>query len=305
MAESHHKPRAAVAIACFNQASFLSQAIESVLAQTRLVDEIIVVDDGSTDSTAEVAQSYPQVRYHWKSNGGLSSARNAGLGLTTCEFILFLDADDTLEPEAIALSLAGLLRNPSAAFAYGGYREVDSDGRPIFERSPDPAGESYDGLLTFNRIGMHGTVLYRADVLREAGGFDSSLAACEDYDVYLRLARRHAVARYDYIAANYRRHGGNMTRNSLLMLRTSRIVLERQRPHAQGDAKLEKAIRLGKNLFYDTYGNQLARAIVEGLKSPPSFGPSVRMLMIGLCDWRFLYWMSRVVGRKVKAATVG
>ncbi|SON53910.1 Chondroitin polymerase [Hartmannibacter diazotrophicus] len=300
MSEPLPTPRVAVAIPCYNQARFLSQAIESALNQTRPPDEIIVVDDGSPDNTAEVAAAYPQVRYHRQANGGVSAARNAGLAITTCDHILFLDADDTLEPETIALGLACLQANPEAAFAYGGYREVDEALTLIHEHPVNPTGQTYGGLLTGNHIVMPGAVLYRASPLKEVGGFDTSLTSWEDHDVYLKLARAHPVACYSSIAGNYRRHGTSMSRNSLRMLKVGHVVLDRQRPHVQGQPSLEEALRKGRVNLDRYYGDQLASAILSGLCSRRTVLPSIASFWKGLQhNWRLVLWLARTGAIKI------
>src|SRR5215213_3125487 len=98
-------PLVSVVIPCYNQAHFLGEAIESVLAQSYPNFEIVVVDDGSTDDTSEVAGSYPKVRLVRQENQGLSGARNAGLARSEGEYVVFLDADDRLRPEALEAHL--------------------------------------------------------------------------------------------------------------------------------------------------------------------------------------------------------
>ncbi|MGE4430717.1 MAG: glycosyltransferase family 2 protein, partial [Sphingobium sp.] len=210
--------RIGVALACCNQAHFLGDAIRSILAQTHRVDEIIVVDDGSCDATRQVSTSFPEVTYHFQENGGLSSARNTGLRLCGCERILFLDADDLLKPTAIADGMARFDEVPDAAFVYGGYMEVTEYRELMFARNAVEHEDAFAGLLLGNHVSMHGTVIYNAEMLRDSGGFDTGLKSCEDYDVFLRLARRHPIAAYDSIGAEYRRHGNNMTGNHIRMM---------------------------------------------------------------------------------------
>jgi glycosyltransferase involved in cell wall biosynthesis len=220
-------PPVTVAIACYNYAVFLPDAIGSVLGQSQPVNEIIVVDDGSTDETAHVVAMHPRIIYHYQENRGLSSARNAALERARGERILFLDADDLLLPNAIKDASAALDRLAGAAFAYGGYREISTSRMPLFDVLPAVFPDAFEGLLRSNHIAMHGTVLYDTAVLRRSGGFDETLHSCEDYDVYLRLSRRYPIAVYSSLAAEYRRHAANMTGNSINMIRTVRKVLFR------------------------------------------------------------------------------
>src|SRR5215212_207946 len=116
-----------VVIPCYNQAHFLGEAIESVLAQNHLRFEIVVVDDGSTDDTAEVAACYPGVRCVRQDNRGLSAARNNGLRHSEGEYVVFLDADDRLLPEALETGLKCFEAHPECAYVYGHFRVIARD----------------------------------------------------------------------------------------------------------------------------------------------------------------------------------
>ncbi len=120
-----------VVIPCYNQAHFLGEAIESVLAQSYPHLEIVVVDDGSPDNTEEVAARYPGVRYVRQENQGLAAARNTGLRHSRGDYLVFLDADDRLLPEAVEAGLEHLHAHPECAFAFGKWRLIAVDGSPL------------------------------------------------------------------------------------------------------------------------------------------------------------------------------
>src|SRR5215212_8886473 len=126
-------PLVSVVIPCYNQAHFLGEAIESVLAQSHPNFEIIVVDDGSPDDTSEVAARYPGVRLVRQENQGLSGARNAGLARSEGEYVVFLDSDDRLLPEALEAHLEHLETRPECAFVSGYYKLMADDGSPLRE----------------------------------------------------------------------------------------------------------------------------------------------------------------------------
>ncbi|MDR7453912.1 MAG: glycosyltransferase family A protein, partial [Armatimonadota bacterium] len=150
------RPRASVVITCHNQGAFLAQAIESALAQTYPGVEVIVVDDGSTDETAEVAARYPDVRLVSQPRAGLPAARNAGLGLCTGDVVTFLDADDRLLPHAVETGVRALLAHPEAACVAGHYRLIDAAGTVTAEWTRAPVDfDPYAALLRRNHIGMH------------------------------------------------------------------------------------------------------------------------------------------------------
>jgi glycosyltransferase involved in cell wall biosynthesis len=282
---SGRAPAVSVVIPCYDQGRFLAEAIASAVDQSEPAAEVVVVDDGSTDDTGDVARA-AGVRCLRQQNRGLAAARNTGWRAARGDFIVFLDADDRLRPEALRAGLECLARYPAAAFVSGHYEEIDEGGRVLptwrelrraddrtftsgpFQlvqpdgrlgpQTPRPARTSdhYTAMLRRNYIGMHGAVMYRRSVLEETGGFDPALRRLEDYELYLRVARRYPVACHDAVAAQYRRHPGGMSRRSLPMLTTALRVLRRQRPHLRSREE-EQAYREGLRFWREFYGRQL------------------------------------------------
>jgi glycosyltransferase involved in cell wall biosynthesis len=246
--------RISIVITCFNQAVFLPDAINSVLNQTVSAVEIILVDDGSTDETAKVAAKYPSISYQWQRNQGLSSARNNGIRAASGDFLVFLDADDRLLPTALESGLRCFEAHPESAFVSGQYRRIDRNGAVI--RLPhriEIGGEPYLDLLRGNYIGMHATVMYRRWVFDVVGDYDTALRACEDYDLYLRVARQCPVARHDELVAEYRLHGDNMSRDFDLMLASAISVLQSQAEHLGDDQRRRDGLNTGLKAWKDYY----------------------------------------------------
>jgi glycosyltransferase involved in cell wall biosynthesis len=244
-----------VVIPCFNQAHFLPDSIESVLDQTHDLKEIIVIDDGSTDDTAQVASRYPEVTLVSQSNSGLAAARNSGLKASRGEYLVFLDADDCLKPDALTAGLDCLAQHPECAFAYGRYTIRNLRGEVWEPQSaPDQRGDAYAKLLRGNHIAMHATVIYRRDTLELVGGFDTRLPACEDYDLYLRIARRFPIVEHESVVAEYRRHGHNMSVDSPKMLAAVLRVLEAQRDYVDENPIYKMAYTRGIRFWKRFYG---------------------------------------------------
>lgn len=247
-----------VVIPCFDQAGFLEEAIESVLAQTYPHFEAIVVDDGSSDNTVEVAGRHPGVRLVRQQNRGLPAARNAGLRESSGDFVTFLDADDRLKPHALEIGLRTLREHPECALVSGQVELTRHDGsllRAAQHRIVDR--DHYRMLLQGNDILSHATVMYRRQALEAVGGFDEKLAACEDYDLYLRLAQRFPFFTHDECVAEYRRHGGNMHRDPARMLTAALAALRKQRRAARRSAADRRAYALGIAHWRREFGGQL------------------------------------------------
>ncbi|HSL43692.1 MAG TPA: glycosyltransferase [Anaerolineales bacterium] len=251
-----------IVIPCYNQARFLGEAIESALAQTYPRLEIIVVDDGSTDDTAIVAARYPNVHYVRQMNQGLAAARNTGLRESHGEVLAFLDADDRLLPEAVEHGVAHLLNSPGHAFVSGRYRYIGEDGKILNEYHQEPAEpDSYAAFLRGNYIGMHATVAYRRAVIEAEGGFDPSLPACEDYDLYLRIARKHPVGVHKHLVAEYRQHSQNMSRDPGLMLKTALTVLSSNWEYVREKEIYRAAYHAGVRSWREHYSSEFFEQI--------------------------------------------
>jgi glycosyltransferase involved in cell wall biosynthesis/SAM-dependent methyltransferase len=267
-------PSVAVVITTYDHAHFLADAIDSVLAQRHRADEIIVVDDGSTDNVIAVVERYPEVRLLHQTNLGLAAARNTGLRAANSDAIVFLDADDRLLPNALEKGLACLASEPHSGLVYGGYRYTDTNWRPIGGDNYNPVNAPYVDFLQGNLIGMHATVMYSRERLQEIGGFEPSLRRCEDYDVYLRMAQAYPITSHPNIIAEYRIHNANMSADPREMLRWALKVLDRQRRLAFAYPGGAEAWRRGQFSWREYYGEQ---ALI-GAKEAWSRGEKLRSL---------------------------
>jgi glycosyltransferase involved in cell wall biosynthesis len=261
-------PLVTIVIPCFNQAHFLGDAIESVLAQTHSEIEVVVVDDGSRDNTVEVARRYPGVRYVREENQGLAAARNTGLAQVDADFVVFLDSDDRLMPEAIETGLRELEAEPDAMMAAGVWRLIGEDGQVLTSSPPEQPENVYSALLESCFISTPAAVIYRRELFTEIGGFDSKVSASADYDLYLRTASRYPVHLHPTVVAEYRRHGANMTRNSELIIRSELQVLRRQSRRVKDvpllNAALERGIERSRAYHGARLVDEIRRRVDEG-----------------------------------------
>lgn len=256
-------PRVAVLVAACNQAHFLGAALASAERQTRPADEVIVVDDGSVDDPASVIARFPGVRLIRQDNQGLAAARNTGLAATQADYVIFLDSDDRLAPGAIRAGLACLADHPDAAFAYGAHRRVDAQFRHLSgPHYRAMSGDSWHAFLSGNLVGMTATAMFDRAKLAAAGGFDPSLQACEDYELFLRLAREHEIVSHGQLVAEYRIHDAAMSADAAKMLDCALAVHTRYRPEPTDKSALA-AWREGRHEWRRFYAMQAWRSVVH------------------------------------------
>lgn len=253
-----------VIITTYNQARFLGEAIESAVAQTRRVSEIIVVDDGSSDNPSAVAARYPGVSFMRQENRGVAAARNAGFGRSSGAYVVFLDGDDRLLPDAVETGLEHLHAHPECAFVSGHFKAITSDGSPAPTRQqPHVNGGHYAELLRRVYIQTPATVMFRREALRGVGGFDTSAAFvnCEDHELYLRIARSFPVGCHGRAVAEWRVHASNTSADAAMMLKSALAVYRSERKYVAGDRSRERAHRSGVRLLQAHFGKNLALQI--------------------------------------------
>ena len=255
-------PLVSVVITCHNSKRYLAETIESALRQTYPRIEIIVVDDGSTDETAQIARCYP-VHYIYKTNRGISAARNTGIHHCQGEYVLFLDHDDRLLPRAVETGVKLLEEHPECAHAVGEHWYIGADGRAIGYSNKRAAGrDHYLMLLEHNFIETPCSALHRRSGIALTGGFDESLNGAEDLEFYLRTARQSTWVAHEAAVAEYRLHDSSVSRDAERMLVVSNRVLEMELPYLQGDPKKLRAHRRGIKFVERQYGRRLTRELL-------------------------------------------
>jgi len=193
--------------------------------------EVIVIDDGSTDETRAVAAPFgDRIHYLFQENQGLSAARNSGMAAARHDLVTFLDADDCLEAGALA-RLASLWESldPKPGVLGSRHLEVDESGNTPIYRDPPTNGAiipvSATELVISNRFSC--TVLGNRRLLQEIGGFDTSLKASEDRDLWIRVAVTHPIILVNYLTLRHRNHGANISRAAVKQTATMERVLEK------------------------------------------------------------------------------
>jgi len=257
-------PTVSVVIPCFNQGHYLREALQSVLAQTLPPAEIVVVDDGSTDNTAAIAREYSKVRCIHQRNRGLASARNAGAAHTTGEHIVFLDADDRLKPDALAIGVRELVAHRTCALVWGRCVRIDQDGRELPTVPPPPVvGDAFEALLRNNFIWTPAVAMFRRSVCGPLLRFNPAVDAAADYELYLRIVRHFPIHGHAGVVAEYRLHGASMSSNASLMLSSTMDVLRAQQPYLARHRAYARAYDQGRRTWQFHYGEQLLRQMEQ------------------------------------------
>jgi len=197
--DEHDLPTVSVILPTYNRPAFTEKAVGSVLAQTFPDFELIVVDDGSTDGTSEAVEGFSdaRLRVHHMNNRGPGPARNAGIEISSGQYIAFLDSDDAWVPEKLETQLDAMRASPEHALShteevwYKGTRLVKPQ-RIHRKRN----GDLFQWSLKLCSISMS-TVMVKRTLFDEVGTFDPSLEVCEDYDLWLRVTARHPVLLVD------------------------------------------------------------------------------------------------------------
>jgi len=225
-----------VIVPMYNAERTVAATLESVCRQTYHALDIVVVDDGSTDSSASIVTAYasddPRIRLVQQRNGGVAAARNFGAAATAAEFLAFIDADDLWAPSKIALQLEALEEGgPAAGLAYCWFAQIDAESR-VYSLNNRPLADGWvlQRLCRNNFVGNGSSMMLRRAAFDAAGGFDSSLKArraqgCEDMLMCMRVAEQFEFRVVPQYLVGYRMTNTNMSSDVMQMLRSCEIVL--------------------------------------------------------------------------------
>ena len=249
------------AIPAYNAERYLGEALESVFAQTHPCHECIVVDDGSTDGTEDVARSFSNVRYISQENGGDANARNTAIREATGDFIAFLDSDDVWLPDKLEKQMALFEDRSDLAMAYTGVVVVDPSLKPLDVLRPAPSWLAFRNTLLVEKpyiTGVGSTAVVPIQIARQVT-FDERLSASADWAFACRVASRHAVAPIDEPLALYRQHEGVQVHRNLdaverdMHLVWSELFSEDGFPSELRRLRRRAAANLNLSLAYSSY----------------------------------------------------
>ncbi len=281
-------------IPAYNSAKFLKEAIDSILQQTHPVDEIIIVDDGSTDQTEAIAKSFEnKVHYIKQENKGPSAARNRGIMAATGDWIAFLDADDQWTANKIEKQLAALHKEPALKLIAADMSETDQSGNLITESvlakhdllknfqalNGAALSNALASLVTKNFIPT-GTVLVERAVLIESELFNSEIRFGEDLELWAKIACKYPITCLPEVMMLRRQHGNNATQNSEAMLKDLVKVMqsvkkfgsERLKEQNKNPNQLVTSALADLGYWYFSQENypKARKAFMESLKESPN-----------------------------------
>ena len=221
-------PKVSICIPTFDRKAYLRETLDSIIAQTYKNCEIIIVDDGSTDGTAEMIAKlgYP-VTYHWQQNKGDAAARNKLVELAKGDYISFIDSDDLLVPDAIEKMVQAIQAQPDDTVVYGSYYRIDEAGK-VYGKCKRKLRSGYITKYLFQTILIHSCgSMFPKKMLKTTSPFDTSLKVCSDYDLWLRLSAEYRFVALQEPTFKRRRHLGNLSDYSFENCFTEFQVLKR------------------------------------------------------------------------------
>ncbi|KJR45344.1 Glycosyltransferase [Desulfosporosinus sp. I2] len=209
-------PKVSVVIPTYNHARYLPYALDSVINQSYANLEVIVIDDGSTDGTAEVVKPYrSKVNYIYKANGGTPSALNLGLSVVTGKYICWLSADDALMEDKVSKQVGLMESDPGLGFSYTSFMVIDAIGSQQYDVN-SAYYHSKQEMVTKLMEGCFingSSVMMNSSALKVVGNFDEGLPQAHDYDLWFRFLRHYSCGFLAEPLLAYRWHGENMSQN--------------------------------------------------------------------------------------------
>lgn len=266
-------PKISIIIPVYNAANHLAETVESVLSQTITEWELILVDDGSTDDSVEMAESFvrrdPRIRLVQQANSGVVAARNRGIQEISphSEYVILLDHDDLWEPDTLQILQEALESQPNCVAAHGIIRMIDEGDSPFHGQFGESWGQERRGVVegremvwpfdrptTFsvfafgNCIMTPGQVLIRRAALNAVGSFDPACRPADDWDMWLRLSRLGDFVFLNQPLLHYRLHGNNASNNRQMMERAEQVLRRKLLRAPENTDQQKKLARRGRQL---------------------------------------------------------
>lgn len=272
VAGSGAEPLVSIVVPTYNRVGMVTRALDSCLEQTYRTIEVVVVNDGSTDDTAEVLNRYacrdPRVRVLHKANEGIADTLNCGHDLATGKYVTWTSDDNLFYPQAIGVMVDYLESHPDIDMVYADALSIDSEDRVIGEvHAPEPD-------VMARRDFLQAAVLYRKEVYTSVGGYRREWVRCQDWDFYIRAHQRFKIGRIPRVLYFYRWHANSMSGNHIEHVREScRLLCSFEENRArrweiwqQGYAEMAHSMRRSGRLWMAAwYELRSRRFMLQGL----------------------------------------
>jgi len=254
-------PEVSVIMPVYNGEKFLAQAIESVLNQNYQDLELVCVNDGSTDRSQEIIDSFfdPRLKSIVQENAGLPAARNIGIKASSGSFIAFLDCDDIYLPFSVEKRVSYLSVSPERVFVHTDFIPIDESGNQIADSLKQWRGIDPISGMCFKSLFLHGTailpssVMMKKEIFDRVGLFDGSFLRAQDYDLWLRIAYHYPLFLLNECCVKYRVHSQSLSNLSLLGdLHSARALLKAAANYSDIE-KLIGALEMRKRLYRACY----------------------------------------------------
>ena len=257
-------PCVSVIIPAYNAEKTIEETLLSVLQQTYQDIEIIVVDDGSTDNTADIVKRYtvqhPHIHYIYQGNAGVAAARNTAIEVSKGTYIAPIDADDLWHTQRLELHVTALENaNENTALAYSPFYILNKQSEIVGQSQKlNFSGRVFEEELKRNLVGNGSGILVKKDVLLDIGGYSPHLRelgaqGCEDYLVQLKIAYKYEYVCVPYYLIGYRVYHGNMSSDEIRMIRSRLHVFDYMKAHYDLDIKALRRVKmkfLSELIFY-------------------------------------------------------
>ncbi len=304
-------PEVSIVIPSYNYARFIGEAITSVLEQTAPHFELLVIDDASTDDTADVVRPFltdKRVQFHVVEHGGVSAAKNTGIRMSRAPLIAFLDADDRWLPRKLKRQLALFANDRELGVAYTRRLLINEDGQHLeYEQPTLYRGEILARIFHTNFV-CQSSAIVRRDVFEEVGFFDERYPPVEDYDLWLRIARWF---RFDYVdepLVEYRVGHASLSTRYADRLLLALTVMERFLDEYGGRDKIPASVvreARAETYFHISLAKrghaplEALRFTLKGLAASPSYLPAWKGLASLPVPERGRRLLRRMLGRPV------
>jgi glycosyltransferase involved in cell wall biosynthesis len=254
MNNAAQNPRVSVIMAVHNNCQYVERAVDSILMQTFVQFELIIVNDGSTDQTLEIisnkAEKDARIKIISQENMGLTRSLNRALNVASGEFIARMDGDDESVPDRFALQVHFLETHPDAVVVGSWVTYINESGRSLFTRRYPTTHQEIENahLGGYGGFVNHSSAMIRASALRQVSGYDESFPKAQDYDLWMRLTKIGEIQNLPKPLLRYRFHSKMISRKHQEAQKNSvSRVLTRELAMRQ----LEKKLQLDENLYID------------------------------------------------------